>query len=271
MVKVYSCGDIFYNDNKDFLLTNKYTEVFYRFDSPLLKETSKDEYALKVYNEKNALVVLCKEPFNLLFYGDGSLADEMVDYLLDNGYKIKDYLCPTVLGDAFLTSFKKRGYDYHLAIGMDFMEAKQRCSVDSDLVEKVSTNDLDEIYQLCCNFVKDCGLKDTVDKERLEDRIEEFRVIRKDNKIISMAKYRESAEGNKNISYVYTRDEYRGKGYGKIVVGTLLNEIIDSGYLASLNVDQKNPISYHIYSSLGFKKIFSQGIYVLDNKKENKD
>ena len=44
----------------------------------------------------------------------------------------------------------------------------------------------------------------------------------------------------------------------------MLNEIIDSGRIAVLNVDQKNPVSYHLYTSMGFRKIFSQGVFKLN-------
>ena len=262
MIKIYPDGTSFYNENKDFLLTNKYTEVFFRFDAPLLKETNKEEYAIKVFDESHTLLILIKEPFNMLLYGDKELSGELVDYLIDNGYKIKDYLCPIELGESLLAYFKYRNYKYHLSIGMDFMEAHDRCDVSSLEVEVPSLDDVEEIYKLCCNFVKDCGLKDIVDKDKITERIKEYRVIRKDNKIIAMAKYRESTPTDISISHVYTRKEYRGKGYARQVVGTILNEIIDSGFTATLNVDQKNPISYHIYTSLGFKKIFSQGIFV---------
>ena len=65
------------------------------------------------------------------------------------------------------------------------------------------------------------------------------------------------------ISTVYTRDEYRNQGCARAVVGSVLNEIIGSGKTAVLNVDQKNPVSYHLYTSLGFRKIFSQGVFEL--------
>ena len=32
---------------------------------------------------------------------------------------------------------------------------------------------------------------------------------------------------------------------------------------AVLNVDRKNPVSNHLYTSLGFKKIFSQGVFAV--------
>ena len=50
-------------------------------------------------------------------------------------------------------------------------------------------------------------------------------------------------------------------GYARKLVNYAKNEIIAQGKIATLNVDKKNPISNHLYSSLGFKKVFSQGIY----------
>lgn len=60
---------------------------------------------------------------------------------------------------------------------------------------------------------------------------------------------------------MYTRDAYRGKGYARKVVNTLKNEILSAGRRAVLNVDRNNPISYHLYASLGFRRVFSQGEY----------
>ena len=60
---------------------------------------------------------------------------------------------------------------------------------------------------------------------------------------------------------VYTRDEYRNFGYARKIVNTIKNEILDMNEVATLNVDKKNPISNHLYASLGFKKLFSQGVY----------
>ena len=64
------------------------------------------------------------------------------------------------------------------------------------------------------------------------------------------------------ILLIYTKKEYRGLKYARMVVNTLKNEIISMGYKATLNVDEKNPISYHLYTSLGFKRMFSQAIYL---------
>ncbi|MCR5564764.1 MAG: GNAT family N-acetyltransferase, partial [Gammaproteobacteria bacterium] len=80
------------------------------------------------------------------------------------------------------------------------------------------------------------------------------------------AKLSQYPDASYKIAFVYTRDEYRGKGYARKVVNSVKNEILDKGFVATLNVDQKNPISNHLYESLGFKKVFSQGVYVPKNK-----
>ena len=36
MIKEYANGNDFYEENRDFLLSDKYSEPFFRFDSPLL-------------------------------------------------------------------------------------------------------------------------------------------------------------------------------------------------------------------------------------------
>ena len=81
-----------------------------------------------------------------------------------------------------------------------------------------------------------------------------------------MAKIAPSSSTSKKISDVYTRDEFRSLGLARKVVGSVLNEIVDKGMIATLNVDQKNPITNHLYSSLGFKKLFSQSVYVKKQK-----
>lgn len=43
------------------------------------------------------------------------------------------------------------------------------------------------------------------------------------------------------------------------VVNSAKNEILASGKRATLNVDRKNPVSYHLYLLLGFERMFSQG------------
>ncbi len=78
-----------------------------------------------------------------------------------------------------------------------------------------------------------------------------------------MAAYSYDTDNSCRITHVYTIKECRENGFARTVVNTLKNEILNIGKIATLNVDQANPISNHLYETLGFKKIYSQGIYLL--------
>lgn len=261
MVKIYPNGTVFYEENKAFLFENKYTEPFFRIDSPLLTESGKDEYALKFQKGSACLLAMCVEPYNILLYGDESLTDEFVGFLVINGYRIKDYLCSLELGEKLIECFKKEGYDFHLSLGMDFMEAREKTSEPSGQVESATEDDVDELHEMTCSFIKDCGLTDKARKERIRETLKEYRILRRDGRIATFVKKNEWSDEETKISTVYTRDEYRNQGCARIVVSSVMNEIIDSGKVAVLNVDRKNPVSNHLYSSLGFRRIFSQGVF----------
>ena len=261
MIKVYARGNDFYDDNRDFLLTNPYTEFFFRLDAPLLTETNKEEYAIKVFNDEKTLLVLEKEPYDVLFFGDKELIGELIDYLITNSYKLNSFLCPLELGEEISSYLKDKGINFKLDLGMDFMVCREKSLPSSALVEHASSDDLDAIYENVLAFIKDCGLKDKVTKEKVAKNLQYYRIIRVGNEIAAMASFYVATKDDMKITNVYTKNKYRGKGFAKLICTSILNEIIDSGKYATLNVDIKNPVSYHIYSSIGFKRVFSQGIF----------
>ena len=262
MIKTYNNGLDFLNENKSFLDLNQYMAVFFYLDSEFLKEVDKANYALKVENEGKRLLAMKVEPYNLMLYGDSACLNELLTYLNSNNYDIKGVLCPTEIGDELLKISKDIvNKEFYLDIGMDFMEASSVTNPSTSEVETPKESDLDELFELVKNMISDCGLHDEVKKERLISRIPTFRVIRKDGLIVSMASFSKSTPNSCRITHVYTRPKYRGMGYARKVVNNIKNEILESKMIATLNVDQKNPVSNHIYEGLGFKKVFSQGVY----------
>lgn len=257
MIKVYQNGESFIKENKVFLDLNKYMSSLIYVDANYLKEVNKKNYVIvSIINDKK-LIAIKVEPYNLLFYGDKECLKELINYIKDNDYELDGVMCPTILGDSLA-----KDYDYELYIGLDFMEAKEKMSESSSLVITPSLDDLDEIYKMSFSFVKDCGLTDIPNKEKISLNLNHYRIIKANGTIASMAAYSKDTDNSEKIIHVYTKDEYRGKGYAKAIVNNLKNEILNKGLIATLNVDQKNPISNHIYGSIGFKKVYSQGIYV---------
>lgn len=262
MIKIYKTGMELYEENKAFLDTNKYLSCFFAMDAPLLVKTDKINYALKAEDGGDVLLVLKVEPYDMLLFGAETLAEELLGFLMDNDYEIKELLGgETVCNEAAKIMEKNYGVEYYEALAMDFMEAKEKTEASYEGIEIPGEADLDEMLECARQFVIDCGLNDEVNVSKLQESLGDYRIIRADGKIVSMAKITPATEDAKKIAYVYTRPEYRGNGFARKVVATTMNEILDMGKIATLNVDQKNPVSYHLYLSLGFQKVFAQGEY----------
>lgn len=262
MIKNYQNGHDFINDNAEYLNKNKYLSVFFFLDAKLLNETSNTNYAVKVQNNEFKLLALKVEPYNMLLYGDKECLRELLEYLKLQGLALNGIMCPKEIGDCLV-----KNHNYIEDILMDFMETNEYTEPSSNEVEKATIEDVEEIHLCTLNFFKDCGLKDKPDIEAIKKKIDQYRLIKVDGKIASMASFSKGTEDSCRISYVYTKPEYRNHGYARKIVNSIKNEILDMHFTATLNVDQKNPISNHVYSSLGFKKVYSQGIYYL--KEEN--
>ena len=260
MIKVYKNGKSFIEENHTFLDLNKYASTFFYLDAKLLNEVSKTNYAIKVEKDKDTLLALKVEPYNLLLYGCRVCLKELLEYLSKEEYEVEGILCEKSIGDELITLTNDK---YYLSMGMDFMEARSFTLPSSKDVVVPTLEDVDEIYDSIACFIKDCGLTDPLPKkERVIKNLPNYRVIKIDGKIVSMASFSEDTKDSYRITNVYTKPEYRGKSYAKKIVNNIKNEILDMGKLATLNVDINNPISYHIYESLGFKRIFTQGIYL---------
>jgi len=264
MIKVYLNGKSFIEDNSAFLDLNKYMSSLFYIDSKLLNETNKTNYAIKVNIDDKTLLAIKVEPYNLLLYGDKECLEELLLFIKENDYEIDGIMCSIDIGDYLIS---KSTYlidkEYYKSIGMDFMEARDFLEKSSSIVTIPSLSDVDAIYDLSINFLKDCGLLDKPNKDKIKNNISNYRIIRINDEIVSMASLSKETDNSYKISHVYTKPQYRGSGFARKIVNNIKNEILKMGKYATLNVDQKNPISNRLYASLGFKKVFSQGIYLV--------
>ncbi len=262
MITLYESGQEFLEANRDYLNTRPYASVFFFADAPLLTHADKINYAMRVTQGEKMLLALKTEPYNLLLFGAPECVPELAACLFGNSYNVKNFHGEERVGDRMAkVLWDNYGLVYTEALAMDFLEAREVTEPSSEEVEPAVPEDLNEICTLMERFVIDCGLLDKVSREKTEETITRFRVLRRNGQIASIAKGVPSGGPDVRITNVYTRNEYRGRGLARKVVNTLKNEILASGKTATLNVDKKNPISYHIYQELGFKKKFSQGEY----------
>lgn len=254
MVKAYKNGNDFISENAEFLNTNILESEFFFLDAPLIKETDRENYVLRVSEEDRIILVLKIVPYNLMFFGSKDLVGSFIDYALSNGLDLgAKYLCEDSLGKAYASEVeRKTGRKYVPVLSMDIMRATD-ITIPSCSVEVPTSDDLDEIFEMKLAFTTDCNLLDPVRKEIIAKMIPDYRILREDGKIVCMARRCREASDRATISDVYTRPEYRCKGLAKKLVNTLKNQILEDGKDAVLNVDKNNPVSNHIYCSIGFK------------------
>ena len=263
MIKEYENGDALVEENRAVLDTNQYLSQYFIVDAPMVTEPDKNNYALRSQTEDGRTLLAMKpEPFGLLLFGAPENVPELLSHMADRGFEFDRFLCGSDVGEAVSAFMKvKYGVSFDETLAMDFMEALEVTEPSSPDVVVATPEDLDELVECDRQFIKDCGLVDTVDPEKTLKYIDSFRLIKENGRIISMARLTPSPGNAMKISYVYTVDEYRGKGYARKVVNYVKNEAILQGLAATLNVDKKNPVSNHLYSSLGFRRVFSQSEY----------
>ena len=262
MIHVYPNGTALVEENRELLATNPYQSMFFSLDAPLIRESDKQNYAIMAEADGARLLAMKLSPYSLLLFGSGNPAGELFEYLLSNGYEIGSLLGGEPLCDQVIGMLQSRfGIRYQEALAMDFMEARKVTEPSCPEVEIPTEADLEELIECKTCFVADCGLNDPVSLERTRQRLHEYRVLRRDGMIVSMAGISTATDQALKIAGVYTRPAYRGKGLARLVVNTAKNEILSQGKIATLNVDKKNPITNHLYRSLGFEPVFSQGEY----------
>jgi len=254
MIKKYSDGADFLAENAEMLEKNTYATAFFFIDAKIFSEPSENNYALRAESDGGALLAIRIAPYSLLLYGEPGLVPEALDFLSREGYNYESINCLLELGERLPSGFT-------LSMGMDFMEATEITEPSCPEVETPGEGDVEELYECFVNFCADCGLPDKPERERIRKRLPDVRCLRRDGKIVSLAMINPDTERSRRLSYVYTRPEYRGTGLARKVVNFAKNEIISQGLAATLNVDRKNPVSNHLYESLGFRKLFSQGVY----------
>jgi predicted GNAT family acetyltransferase len=120
-------------------------------------------------------------------------------------------MCSTDIGDQLLKisdSVCRKQYDVTLA--MDYMITDKKTEDSSDEVIWASADDVDEIFDCCNKFFKDCGLPDKPSKDNLRKNIGSFAILKETGTIVSMASCSIDTDDSYRITHVYTRRQLLG-------------------------------------------------------------
>ncbi|MBS4535734.1 GNAT family N-acetyltransferase [Clostridium sp. D2Q-14] len=76
-----------------------------------------------------------------------------------------------------------------------------------------------------------------------------------DDKIKGMARFFGESRKYIDITTVYIDEEYRGKGYGKMLMQLMLKQALEKNKIPIIQVALSNEVAKHIYEDMGFHKV----------------
>lgn len=85
-----------------------------------------------------------------------------------------------------------------------------------------------------------------------------------DGEVVHLTGARPPAFGVVRIGPVFTPAEHRGHGYARALVAEVARRVLDAGHRVCLYTDRDNPVSSHVYESIGFAPVLDQLNLVVD-------
>ena len=266
--KIYEDGQSFLKENEQIFLHNPQTEIqtaFFILNAKAYQKQDKNNYAIRLEVEDDILFLFKCEPYNGLLYGSQDLVPNLVDYVIENELNIESILAEEELASSFLMEYQKQmGGSIKRVHQMKIMILEELALADFEKVVQCDSQDLKELALCSYNFHQE-ALQEEVSLEHfmesLKGKERNYYAYKVNNKIVSIASIARESEGVCAITHVYTLPEYRGKGYAKQVVAKTCAQIMALGKIPYLFVDMTNPISNHLYLSLGFQYLINQSQY----------
>lgn len=126
MIKVYETGSALLAEYADYMKTNPYLSQWFFVDGPLITAPDKENYALRAGTADTPLLCIRIAPFSAVLFGNPDAAEELLRFLLAEGYAISRFLTSEAVGNrAVDILWEKFGLRYQEALAMDFMEARE--------------------------------------------------------------------------------------------------------------------------------------------------
>jgi len=251
MFRIYQSGQEFLTDNEKILREHPLETCFLSGNARSMPDMS-DGFAVRASD----VLALRYRDFPMVLYGDEASCGELAAGLWENGLTFGAVLAGPALTDAFPPRYEAlAGGTHRLRHAMDIMKCERLHDMETPLVEAATPADAEEIARLALRFQFE-ALGEDADIQallaKIRNDIGQFVLIRRDGKIVSLAKRVRETERLCSTSWVYTLEAYRGRGLARQTVTYLTRRALREGKTAYLFVDQKNPISNHLYQSIGY-------------------
>ena len=255
MYKVYKTGQEFLDENLDIIRKDPLGTTFFEGNANMISQCDERNFAIRVDVGEKMLIAIQLDGYPMVIYGSEQATDELAKAVVENKLQFDRVIGYLDVTTGFLTRYERLvGGSHVVNLSMDVMYCKKVNPCDTSGVELPTAGDAEEIARLIVEFdweaVREESDFDEV-LQKVNNRINDYAVIRADGKIVSMC-YRYVDSNLDRLSYVYTREQYRNQGYSRKVVTYVTQSSLKSGHTPYLHVDQHNPVSNHLYVSIGY-------------------
>ena len=256
MYKIYSTGQEFLDENINIILSDPLGTIFFEGNAKMIPQCDVSSYAVRVETCGEVLIAIRVNGLPLVLYGSEHCANEFAHVVVEHKLQFNRLVGYDEILNAFLTSYEQLvGGSHKVNLSMDIMYCEKINPSNTSGVEQATAQDTEEITQLVLDFMSEAMDENATWGEifdKVSQKINTYALLRVNGKIVSIAYSNVDGRGLHRISNVYTKPEYRNKGYSRKVVTYLTEQAIKSGNLPCLHVDQHNPVSNHLYLSIGY-------------------
>jgi len=272
IVKEYETARTFLNNNENILLEHEAISqliLFNAYQNLITFESGKGMFGA-VLEEENTVLLFCNvKPYSLVIYiacQDKDMVNAasitVADFFADNHIPITGIIAKNSVCQSFINHFKKCiSCNFNEIRGMDIMEIRKvneikpvegihRTAVNAE--SKVITDWMIQfqIEALSSEINYEVALKKVTN---LINNNKIFVYENIEHRIVSMATVTRKLIHGIAISYVFTPEEFRGKGYAAANIYYLSKELLEGGYdFCTLFADKKNLVSNRAYEKVGY-------------------
>ena len=266
MYKLYKTGKDFLDENLNLIRSDPLGTIFFESNANAIEQCDESSYAVRVECGDEVFMAIRLNGFPLVLNGSERCVEEFAQVASERKLQFDKVLGYYDLSDKFLTCYERyAGGGHRVNLSMDIMYCKQFAPCDTSGVECATAKDVEEISRLYVAFLNEAlGKNETWGGKiaQIAQEIDNYALLRVDEEIVSIASRKDSGSGLCRISNVYTKPEHRNKGYSRKLVTYLTEQILKTGNLPCLFVDQHNPVSNHLYQKIGYK--YDKSRYEID-------
>lgn len=283
VVKEYENARDYLNDHEENLLKNEAVSQLVLYDAYKSLSAGQDDICLfgVVMEEETPLLHFSNvEPNNMAVYAQcsgkditGLAAEILADYMVSNhipffGINAKQEICLS-----FIEQFKKSSNCTFIEkLGSDIMELRE--VNDTKPVDGRHRPALPEEVKLVTDWMVNYeieALASEINYERTLNNakrlIEEHKLYvyeDSEQRLVSMAAASRQLAHGVAITYVYTPEEFRGKGFAAANIYYISKELLEQGnQFCTMFVDRKNTLSARAYEKVGYHILEDNYEYLL--------